>query len=74
MDGNLTKLVLGHLMSGKSITSFQAFTEYGATRLSAIIFNLREKGLDIRDTWVYATNRYGNVVKFKSYYLVKGKK
>lgn len=74
MDVTLRTLIFKHLKSGKSITSFEAFEEYGITRLSAIIFDLREKGLDIQDRWVYAKNRYGNMVKFKAYYLVKGKK
>ena len=38
-----TKKVLEHLQKYGSITSWQAIELYGATRLSAIIYNLREK-------------------------------
>ena len=38
-----TKQVEEHLKSGNSITSWEAIYKYKATRLSAIIFNLRKK-------------------------------
>lgn len=66
-----TKLVFAHLNKGKELTSFEAFEEYGITRLSAAIYILRNNGLDIRDKWVYCINRYGKYVKYKAYYLVK---
>ena len=37
-------MVLWHLKSFKTLTSYQAFKEYGITRLSAIIFNIRKEG------------------------------
>lgn len=63
---SLRKIVLRHLKEYKTITSFEAFTEYGATRLSAIIFDLRKK-YDITDEWIEKTNRFGDVVRFKRY-------
>ena len=62
----LIQAVLRHLKEYKSITSFEAFTEYGATRLSAIIFNLRKKH-EITDEWIERTNRFGENVRFKKY-------
>lgn len=71
--------VLRHLKQYKSITSFEAFTEYGATRLSAIIFVLRKKHI-INDEWIVRTNRFGDDVRtnrfgddvrFKKYLYVK---
>ena len=45
---NKTMAVLKHLEDFGSITSWEAIKEYGATRLSAIIYNLRRKyNLDI---------------------------
>lgn len=38
---NKTRAVLEHLQKKGSITSWEAITEYRATRLSAIIFNLK---------------------------------
>jgi hypothetical protein len=40
-----------HLMNKKSITSWDAITLYRATRLSAIIFNLRRQGMNIVSIW-----------------------
>jgi hypothetical protein len=45
---NKTNEVIKHLRKYGSITSLQAFNKWNATRLSAIIFNLRhKKGFDI---------------------------
>jgi len=41
---NKTNLVLLHLQEKKTITSWEAIQLYHATRLSAIIFNLKERG------------------------------
>lgn len=66
----LTGAILRHLKEYKSITSFEAFTEYGETRLSAIIFNLRKTHI-ITDEWIERTNRFGENVRFKKYIYVK---
>lgn len=60
--------VLKYMKDFGSITSFQAFTDLGCTRLSASIFNLRRE-YDIADEWVHTTNRYGDKVQFKKYYI-----
>jgi hypothetical protein len=39
--------VLEHLEKFGSITSWEAIENYGATRLSAIIYNLRDEGYEI---------------------------
>lgn len=52
--------VLEWLKAGKTITSFEAFTNFHATRLSAIIFDLRKRGYHITadreesgDSWYF---------------------
>ena len=40
-------MIRQHLLEGKSITQLDALKLYGALRLSAIIFDLREEGMDI---------------------------
>jgi hypothetical protein len=40
-----------HLNLKKTITSWDAITLYHATRLSAIIYNLRASGMDIVSVW-----------------------
>ena len=59
-----------HLLKEGYITSFQAFSEYGITRLSAIIYDLRHKeDWDIKTTNIIKRNRYGNPVIFAKYIL-----
>ena len=62
--------VLNHLEEHGSITSMEAIQNYGATRLSAIIFNLRYKdGYDIETHMETAKNRYGRSVDYARYVL-----
>ena len=51
MTMNQTEAVLAHLQKHKSITSWEAIQEYGATRLSDIIYRLRDRGYDIQNIW-----------------------
>ena len=68
---NKTLKVLEHLLSGKSITSWEAIKLYKATRLSAIIFDLRAKGYNIHSAKEYNETTGTN---FARYVLLKGKK
>ena len=60
-------MVLEYLKSGQSITSLEAITLYGATRLSAIIFNLRKKGHTIITRTIPVINRFGKTVYVAEY-------
>jgi len=62
--------VLNYIKEFGSITSFEAFTDLGCTRLSEYIRQLREEYL-IDDEWIHTKNRYGEEVKFKKYYIAK---
>ena len=62
------KLVESHLLKKKSITSWEAIELYGATRLSAIIFILRDKW-DIITKPITAKDRFGNNITFAKYVL-----
>ena len=70
---NQNEIILNHLRKNKGITSMDAFELYGITRLSARIHDLREEGYEISMIWEYATNRYGNQVKYGKYFLIKNK-
>ena len=61
-----TEKVLEHLQKYGSITSWEAIEKYGATRLSAIIFNLRKK-YKIENCCESFTDRYGNNSIFVKY-------
>lgn len=66
-----TQAVLEHLQKHGSITSIQAIQEYGATRLSAIIFVLRRRGHRIITEPFKATTRYGRATHPAKYILLK---
>ena len=63
---NKTHEVLNHLRTKGSITSMEAIENYGATRLSAIIFNLK-KSHDIVTHRMECVDRYGNTCHFAKY-------
>lgn len=69
---NKKTAVLQHLMENGSITSMEAIESYGATRLSAIIFNLRKDGLDIETVTEGGTDRYGHSMTYARYVLHEG--
>lgn len=66
---NQKQLILRHLRDYGHITSYEAFTEYGITRLAARIHDLRADGYRIKSMVQYARNRYWKKVKFERYTL-----
>lgn len=65
--------VLDYMLKGNTITSWEAIEKFGATRLSAIIFELKDK-YDIKDTWIEDVDRYGNMCKYKRYFIAQQRK
>lgn len=59
-----------HLQEEGSITSWEAFMDYGVTRLSALIYVLRhEEKMNIESHTITKKNRYGNITNFVKYTL-----
>ena len=68
---NKTKAVMLHLQEHGKINSWEAIKEYGATRLSAIIYNLRHHyRMNIVNDRVWFTDRYGTKAFYDNYMLV----
>lgn len=64
--------VLWHLQNHGCITSWEAIKEYGATRLSAIIYNLRHnRGYNIGGEDVIKTTRFGRKTTITNYIYIK---
>lgn len=59
--------VLQHLKENLSITSKQAFEEFGVTRLSAVIFDLRHLGYHIDTLMIDGKTRYGESCQYAKY-------
>ena len=68
MKIRLEDRVLQYLKENKSITSLEAIKEFGATRLSAIIYNLRKEH-NITTKYETSKNRYGDSVSYARYIL-----
>lgn len=63
--------VIKHLRKYKTITSYEAIKKYGATRLSGIIYILRERGFGIETEMIQGKNRYGHMTNYAIYHLTK---
>ena len=67
-----TNDVYQHLLKYGKINTMEAIQQYGATRLSAIIFNLRHiYGINIINQEVKFIDRNGRKSHFDNYILVK---
>lgn len=72
---NKTEKVKTHLIEKGNITSWEAIQLYGATRLSAIIYNLRyRKGMNIRTEKVEFTDRFGDKSSYGKYIYEESEK
>ena len=60
--------ILNYMKEFGSITSFDAFTDLGCTRLSEYIRQIRIDH-NVKDEWVSSLNRYGEKVQYKKYWL-----
>lgn len=63
------KRILDYMHIHKSITSAEAFTELGCTRLAARIKDLRDLGYNISTIIAEGQNRYGEPCRFAVYKL-----
>ena len=61
--------VLDHLEEHGTITSWEAIQNYGITRLSEYIRQLRRDGYVIASNWAENINRYGDKVRYVIYEL-----
>ena len=62
-------MVLAHLEAYGKLTTFEAFTEYGITRLPSRICELRQEGYRIEGNYRTRPNRFGKKVSFCEYEL-----
>ena len=52
-----------------SISTMEAFTELGITRLASRIFDIRRMGIEVTSETVTGKNRWGETVHFARYTL-----
>lgn len=62
--------VLNYMKEFGSITTYNAFIDLGCSRLSEYIRQIRLEH-KVADEWIHTTNRYGESVKYKRYWLLE---
>lgn len=63
--------VLEYIKRFGSITTLEAFRDLGVTRLSARIYELRARNINIESTNVTSKNRYGENCTYAKYFIRK---
>ncbi len=66
-------MILRHLRDHGSITSFEAFTEYGILRLASRVNDLKRDGHHIVSETATGKNRYGENIRYSVYRLIEEK-
>jgi len=66
---NQKQRLLAYLEQGETINPLKAWDELGIYRLASRICDLRKEGVEVKDRWLDVSNRYGEFVKVKQYYL-----
>ena len=61
--------VYDYMVANPFITQAIAYEKFGCSRLSAIIYNMREAGLKIKTNIVYYTKWNGRPGRYAEYYL-----
>ena len=61
------QLIMAHIDTFGSITTMEAFTEYGITKLATRVSELIRQGERISKEPAEAKNRYGQTVRFMRY-------
>lgn len=62
--------IISYMREFGSITTYNAFIDLGCSRLSEYIRQIRLE-YKVADEWIHTTNRYGEPVKYKRYWLVE---
>lgn len=65
--------IIQYIRERGGITTAQAFTDLGITRLSGRIFDLRQKGIPIMAETKVGKNRYGEKIRFTEYKIQEKK-
>lgn len=63
--------IIAHILAYGSITSQEAFGQYGCMRLAARIADLKRKGYNIGRVLEEGRNRYGEPERHARYFLIK---
>ena len=61
--------VFDYMIENGSITSLEAVKKLGETRLSARIFELKEKGIPVTGEYIAVKNRFNESRHVKRYYI-----
>lgn len=63
------EMVIDFIMENGSITTWQAFEEFGITRLAARIADIRKDGHEVHSETVQTKNRYGKPSHYTRYWF-----
>lgn len=62
--------IINYMHQNGSITTFEAFTELGCSRLSEYIRQIRFE-YNIKCEWITAQNKYGEKIRYKRFWIAE---
>lgn len=74
MDNRNIRLIKYLNKNRGGITVEEAMKFLGTTELRKIVSDLRASGWNITDKWEEGFNRYGEITRYKRYFLIKSRK
>ena len=66
---SIRSLILKALQNGERITSLEAWTDFGTSRMSAVVHRLRQEGYAIRSCLVKIQTRRGREASIAEYWM-----
>ena len=61
--------IINYIRQFNSISTWEAYADLGITQLRARIDQLKKEGFKFRTEWESNTNRFGEKIEYKRYYL-----
>ncbi len=61
--------VLQYMKEHKGITSLDAARDIGCMRLGARIFEIKERGIEVKSEFINVENRFGEICRVKRYWI-----
>lgn len=65
------KAIKDYLLAGNTLTSMEAYTKFGCTKLPSRISDLRKEGLEIQTIMMEGQTRYETPTRYAKYRVVK---
>ena len=61
--------IIAYMKEHGGITSYDAARDIGCMRLGARIFEIKERGIEVKSEFINVENRFGEICRVKRYWI-----